>query len=288
MRMKANIGFTLLGIGLCVFAVLVSCSPISKNPQKKDYTIIVHERGNRFLDKDDTTNIQAETDSMAYCEAFKKMCVSKATDAKVREIMKQNTAESQVSFTLLNSEGTDITDKVSFIGKKEILNKIEKQIIGTLQKSGYFKNDNSNDSSTLWTYSQEKDELTGKSSYFAQLVSDNYTTFDFPYNHTPIFLTLNIRKSPRYGTDVYLTIPEGQFHTKYDGTYISVRFDNGSVIRYSCSEPSDNSTTVLFVNGAKGFIKKLKSSKECRISAEFYQEGAPTFIFKTKGLEWNH
>jgi len=140
----------------------------------------------------------------------------------------------------------------------------------------------------IWSYSEDKDELTGKTTYFAQAVSENYTTFDFPYNHTPIYLTLNIRKSPRYGTDVYLTIPEGQFHTNYDGTYISVRFDNGSVARYSCSEPSDNSSTVLFINGAKGFIKKLKSSKECRISAEFYQNGSPTFTFKTEGLKWNH
>jgi len=139
-----------------------------------------------------------------------------------------------------------------------------------------------------WSYSEDKDELTGKTTYFAQVVSKNYASFDFPYNHTPIYLTLNIRKSPRYGADVYLTIPEGQFLTKYDGTYISVRFDDGGVVRYSCSEPSDNSSTILFVNGAKGFIKKLKGSKECRISAEFYQEGSPTFTFKTKGLQWNH
>lgn len=140
----------------------------------------------------------------------------------------------------------------------------------------------------VWKYSEEKDELTGKTTYFAQLASENYTTFDFPYNNFPIYLTLCIRKSPRYGTDVYLTIPEGQFHTNYNGTYISVRFDNGKVVRYSCSEPSDNSSTTLFVNGANGFIKKLKSSNECRISVEFYQEGSPTFTFKTKGLEWSH
>lgn len=139
-----------------------------------------------------------------------------------------------------------------------------------------------------WSYSQDKDELTGKTSYFASVTSDNSVNFDFPYNDQPIYLTVTIRKSPRYGTDVYISVPNGQFNTGIDGTTISVRFDDGKVGRYSCNPPSDGSSTILFINNAKSFIKKMKASKECRISAEFYQEGTPTFIFKTDGLEWHH
>lgn len=146
-----------------------------------------------------------------------------------------------------------------------------------------------NDKNTSeWSYDQDKDELTGKSTWFASVTSENYESFDFPYNDTPIFMTIAIRKSPRYGTDVYISVPTGQFNTGIDETYISVRFDEGKVTRWSCNEPSDNSSTVLFINNAKAFINKLKSSKECRISAEFYQQGSPTFTFKTAGLKWNH
>lgn len=149
-------------------------------------------------------------------------------------------------------------------------------------------NSTKEESSSNWTYQQDKEELTGKSSWYASCTSDNFESFDFPYNTEPIYLTITIRKSPRYGTDVFISVPTGQFNSKYDGTYISVRFDKGKVRRWSCSEPSDNSSTTLFINNAKSFIKKLKSSKECRISAEFYQEGSPTFMFKTAGLKWNH
>lgn len=139
-----------------------------------------------------------------------------------------------------------------------------------------------------WNYSETEDEMTGKTSYFASLESDNYVQFDFPYNNSLIYLTLNVRKSPRYGTDVYITIPEGQFMSSYNGTTISVRFDDGKVLKYNCSEPDDNSTTTLFINDAKSFIKKLKASEECRISASFFQEGSPTFTFQTAGFEWEH
>lgn len=146
--------------------------------------------------------------------------------------------------------------------------------------------DNANKSN--WSYDQNLDELTGKTSYFAQVTSDNSVDFDFPYNSQPIHLTLTVRKSPRYGTDVYISVPEGQFNAGIDGATISVRFDDGKVKRYSCNTPSDNSTNTLFINSARSFIKSLKASKECRISAEFYQEGTPTFIFQTDGLVWNH
>lgn len=138
-----------------------------------------------------------------------------------------------------------------------------------------------------WEYSETKDEMTGKNSYFASIKSENYVEFDFPYNNELIYLTITLRKSPKYGTDVYVSIPEGQFMTVYE-TSISVRFDNGKIRKYKCSTPSDGSTELLFVNDAKGFINKLKASSECRISTEFYQEGSPTFVFKIKGLKWEH
>lgn len=139
-----------------------------------------------------------------------------------------------------------------------------------------------------WQYSQKKDEMTGKTNYYAMLMSDNYTRFSFPYNNYRINMRICVRKHSRYGTDVLIEVPEGQFMTDYDGTYISVKFDDGKVKSYLCNEPEDMTSTALFISNSKGFIKKLKSSKVCRISAGFYREGSPTFIFKTEGLKWEH
>lgn len=61
-----------------------------------------------------------------------------------------------------------------------------------------------------WVYTSEKDEMTDKVSTYATLKSENIVDFDFPYNGGS-YMTLSVRKSPKYGTDVYIHISKGQF-----------------------------------------------------------------------------
>ncbi|MBP5136431.1 MAG: hypothetical protein ILP23_03770 [Paludibacteraceae bacterium] len=155
----------------------------------------------------------------------------------------------------------------------------QKEQIGNVEKK---------DAETKWTYSENIDEMTEKKTFFASLTSDNKVDFDFPYEGGSS-LSINVRQSPKYGKDVYFTISKGQFTDIFNGS-ISVKFDNGSIEKYSCSGASDADTGVLFLSGnVDKFIKKLKEAKQIKVQASFFQEGDRTFTFTTPvGLEWKH
>lgn len=98
--------------------------------------------------------------------------------------------------------------------------------------------------------------------------------------------TLILRKHPRYGKDVILTIERGQFLCSFDGCNVMVKFDEHKPLRFSASEPSDHSTTVIFINDYAGFVARAKKSKKIYIEAQFFQEGARVFEFTSKGLNF--
>lgn len=138
-----------------------------------------------------------------------------------------------------------------------------------------------------WRYFEEVDEMTDKTAYFASVTSDDAAYFDFPYDGGS-YLTLTVRKSPKFGNDVYIRISKGQFKTDYDGTTIKVRFDDEPQFSVSCNEASDGSSDLLFLTGFNKLVGKLKNHKTMRINAEFYQEGNHTFTFDIENFEWTH
>lgn len=141
---------------------------------------------------------------------------------------------------------------------------------------------------TGWEYFSKTDEMTDKETKWASMKSVNSFEFDFPYNGGS-YLTLSVRKSPKYGTDVYIHISKGQFlASEYNGTNkVSVRFDEDTPITFSTNEPSDGSSDLLFINNTKRFIERAKSAKSIKIQATFYQEGDRVFTFTTTHpLEW--
>lgn len=142
---------------------------------------------------------------------------------------------------------------------------------------------------TKWKYSENEDEMTEKKSFFASLRSDNEVDFEFPYDGGS-YLSITVRNSPKYGKDVYFSIDKGQFNEGISGCNILVKFDNGNIEKYQCVGADDASTGILFLASKKDtFINKLKSAKEIKIQASFFQEGDRTFTFTTPvGLVWNH
>lgn len=138
-----------------------------------------------------------------------------------------------------------------------------------------------------WRYFEEVDEMTDKTAYFASVTSKEAAYFDFPYEGGS-YLTLTVRKSPKFGNDVYIRISQGQFKTGYDGTTIKVRFDDEPQFSVSCNEASDGSSDILFLNGFNKLVGKLKNHKTMKINAEFYQEGNHTFTFDIENFEWAH
>lgn len=140
---------------------------------------------------------------------------------------------------------------------------------------------------SAWKYFDEVDEMTDKTAYFASVTSDDAAYFDFPYEGGS-YLTLTVRKSPKFGNDVYIRISKGQFKTAYDGTTIKVRFDDEPQFSVSCNEASDGSSDILFLNGFNKLVGKLKTHKTMKVNAEFYQEGNHTFTFDIENFEWAH
>lgn len=141
-----------------------------------------------------------------------------------------------------------------------------------------------------WEYSQSKDEMRGGNSYEASLASDNKAYFEFPYNGGSR-LSINLRKSPRYGNDVYFVITKGQFSCAYNGCIVAVKFDDGKIINYSVVESDSGRSDVLFLANSKTvrqFASRLKKAKNVVVEVSFYQDGKRQFTFSPKDLEWNH
>ncbi len=139
---------------------------------------------------------------------------------------------------------------------------------------------------TKWTYSEHEDKMTSKKTYFASIDANEELQFDFPYDGGST-ATIALRKG-KNGNEVLLSVSKGQFNTGVDGSEVTVRFDQNKAITFSCSEPSDNSSDLLFINNATKFIANAKKAKKMIIQAEFYQSGLQTMEFDIVGLKWDH
>jgi len=137
-----------------------------------------------------------------------------------------------------------------------------------------------------WGYNESEDKMGRGTIRIAYVKSLNELSFDFPYQGSQR-AELQLRSHPKYGKDVILSIQKGQFLCNgYDGCNVSVRFDNGKPQTYRASEPSDHSTTVLFLNNYDRFLSKARKAKKAYIEAQFFQEGARVFEFDIAGLKW--
>lgn len=131
-----------------------------------------------------------------------------------------------------------------------------------------------------WSLQTKQDEMDDSKSYWYSLQSDNYATFDFPYEGDS-YLTITVRWMKKYGYDVLLEITDGQMvGDEYNGTnYVRVRFDGGKVQKFYYNEPNDGSSNLVFLRNAQKFIEKCKNAKDIIIEQEFYQEGVHQFKF---------
>lgn len=139
----------------------------------------------------------------------------------------------------------------------------------------------------VWRYSTSQDDMSLKKISNAEIDSTNRMSFSFPYAN-PQRATLQLRKHPRWGSDVILMIERGQFLCNdYDGCSVLVRFGKGNPQRFSASGPSDNSTNYIFIRDYKNFVNQIRKTDEVTIEAKFYQEGNRAMKFATDGLDWN-
>ena len=139
-----------------------------------------------------------------------------------------------------------------------------------------------------WIYQSDEDKVRAATTFYATTTSANAIHQSSPYDGETR-MEIIVRQSPSSGTDVMLTINQGQFMCpSYQGCRGTVRFDDGTAQQVSFNGPADNSTTTIFVQGAKGFLAKMKKSKRLVIEKTLYQAGNPQFEFTVSGLKWDH
>jgi hypothetical protein len=136
-----------------------------------------------------------------------------------------------------------------------------------------------------WSYTTTTDDMSGKRTNVASVQSNNTVSFDFPYQGAQ-HGQLMLRKHPRHGRDVVLSIEKGQLLCmSYDGCRVLVRFDDGPPQKWGASGASDGSTTSVFLDNYDRFVRQMQKAKLVRIAAEVHQEGAPVFEFNVHGFQ---
>lgn len=143
------------------------------------------------------------------------------------------------------------------------------------------------DEAGKWTYDQDVDAMRGETSYYALLEGTNTIDLDFPYGEQSG--QLMIRQSPKFGFDILVGVRSGQvLCNSFSNTYLNVKFDDGPIKRYSCTDASDGTNNLVFLGNEKGFLAELRKSKKMIVEAEFYANGIQQLTFDTSNLKWDH
>jgi hypothetical protein len=135
-----------------------------------------------------------------------------------------------------------------------------------------------------WQYDSYSDALSKGSVKAATVSSENQLSFDFPYQGLQS-VRLMLRNHPQHGRDVILRIEQGQIICSSYSCPISVVFDDGKPLRFEGTEPTDNSTEVVFIPAYSTFLKRLATAKTMRIGFTVHQEGQQVAEFKVKGFD---
>lgn len=136
-----------------------------------------------------------------------------------------------------------------------------------------------------WSYSEQKDEMRGAVTRFAELDAENTIQLDFPYGEQRGRML--VRQSPQFGFDILVGVPSGQIMChSFSNSRINVKFDDGPIERFACTDASDGTNNMVFVRNARGFLAKLKKSERVVIEAEFFQNGMQQMVFETANLKW--
>ncbi|MCK0508420.1 hypothetical protein [Aromatoleum anaerobium] len=135
-----------------------------------------------------------------------------------------------------------------------------------------------------WTYSDTADKVSGKTIKNAGLRSENLEFLAFPYSGGTRG-NLQIRRHPRFGTDVIFYTSNGQVQCNaYSSCKVHLRVDDKLTMSLSGNPPEDHDPTVVFLN--KSVIGTLRKSSKVVLTVSMFQEGERSFEFRTRNLDW--
>lgn len=151
----------------------------------------------------------------------------------------------------------------------------DKSVEKTLQQQK-----NAAETATPWTYSESKDQMSGKVSKHATTESVNTVNFEFPY-HGEQRGTIMV-----YDNTVLFYVKKGQVicqgGSEYGTCGVRVKFDDAKDRYVDARISGDNSTTISITE--PGFLKTIKKSKKLMIQVNMFQNGLPVFTFNVGGL----
>lgn len=137
-----------------------------------------------------------------------------------------------------------------------------------------------------WSYREDRDEMRDSVSKYANLTSENEINFGFPYDGGSS-ANIVVRRRAQDGLQVMLTVSSGQFMcNSFSDTVVNVKFDNGPVQKFGCTDTTSGSSETIFLTNPSRFLAALKKSEKVIVEAQFFQHGPAQFSFASKGLEF--
>jgi hypothetical protein len=132
-----------------------------------------------------------------------------------------------------------------------------------------------------WTYSEDVDKMTSKTTRTARLQSENSLDLAFPYKGDN-YGYLMVRKHPQYGLDVMLSITKGQLLcTAYSGCKVKIRFGDKPPVNFNASPPADHDSTAIFLSNPQGFIDQASKVKSIKVQPNMSHAGSPVLEFES-------
>lgn len=139
---------------------------------------------------------------------------------------------------------------------------------------------------STWSYDRSEDEMTGQKEATATLESVNSLNLSFPYQGMNTG-ELAVRKHPRYGLNIILSIRKGQIVCGIDQCSVLVRFDNAPPVKFSAVPPADHSSTAIFLQPEGKFVALARKAHDIRVQVTIYQNGAQVLQFHSaQPLAW--
>lgn len=192
-------------------------------------------------------------------EAMFKIWAAGLKDESVPATLRENYAKNIIA---------DFPDRPEATAAKEALPKLSAQVE---EEKTY----------GAWSYSNDEDGMSGKRIEYAAVRSENTLSLDFPYQGAQ-HGTLAVRKHPKWGSNVIVSIEEGQILCSSYECPVRIRFDDAQPVTYTGNEPSDNSTETIFL--PYSIANKLKTAKRVKVEMNLYQNGTQVLEFNVKGF----
>ncbi len=131
----------------------------------------------------------------------------------------------------------------------------------------------------IWIYDSVTDQISGKEVTLATLRSANHHDLRSPYG-PGIGARLEIRKHPRLGKDVMVSIDKGQILCRsYNPCTIAVRFDERPAIQFRGLSSATHESDTVFIENFQRFTTELARAKTVIIELPIYQDGNLSWTF---------